>query len=53
MKKVILDGLKSRPNGRTLGTLTRILIPVCKKAKVELWKENCHGENGKVDLGSK
>jgi hypothetical protein len=53
MKKVILDGLKSRPNGRTLGTLTSILVPVCKKAKVELWKENCYGGNGKVDLGSK
>jgi hypothetical protein len=53
MKKVILDGSKSRPHGKTLCTLTNILVPVCKKAKVELWKENCHGENGKVDLGSK
>ena len=53
MRKVILDGTKSRPHGKTLGTLTSILVPVCKKAKVELWKENSHGENGKVDLGSK
>jgi hypothetical protein len=52
MKKVILDGTKSRPHGKTLGTLTSILVPVCEKAKVELWKENCHGENGEVDLDS-
>jgi hypothetical protein len=53
MKKVILDGSMSSPDGRSVDELMSILVPVCDKAKVELWKEKFKVGNGKVDLDSK
>jgi hypothetical protein len=50
MKKVILDGSKSRPDGRSMDRLMKILITTCDTAKVELWQENFQTGNGKVDL---
>jgi hypothetical protein len=53
MKKVILDGSKLNHDWGLLDKLMRILVPVCDKAKVELWKEKFKVGNGKVDLNSK
>jgi hypothetical protein len=53
MTKVIVDGSKSFKYGITVDYTMNILVPVCKKAKVELWKENFEVGNGKVDLISK
>jgi hypothetical protein len=52
MKKVILDGYKLSSYGVTVNHKMNILVPVCKKAKVALWKENFKVGNGKVDLDS-
>jgi hypothetical protein len=52
MKKVILDGSKSSRDWATVDTWKRTLVPVCKKAKVELWNEDFEADNGKVDLDS-
>jgi hypothetical protein len=51
-KKVIVDGSKSSDYGDSVRHTMNILVPVCKKAEVELWKENCKVGNGKVDLDS-
>jgi hypothetical protein len=52
MKKVILDGSKFLPHSGPVDTLTRILVPVCEKAEVELWRGKFKVGNGKVDLDS-
>jgi hypothetical protein len=52
LKKVIVDGSKSSDYGESVNHTMNILVPVCKKAKVELWKENFKVGNGKVDLDS-
>ncbi len=53
MKKVIVDGSKSSDYGESVSDTMKILVPMCKKAKVELWKEKFEVGNGKVDLNSK
>jgi hypothetical protein len=53
MKKVIVDGSKSSGYGESVSDTMKILVPICKKAKVELWKEKFKVGNGKVDLNSK
>lgn len=52
MKKVILDGSKSDLKKAVLGHTIKTLLPVCREAKVELWKENFEVGNGKVDFSS-
>ncbi len=52
IKKVIVDGSKSSSYGATMTRTMKTLVPVCKKAKVELWKENFKAGNGKVDVDS-
>jgi hypothetical protein len=53
IKKVIVDGSHSSRHGATVDTAMNIVIPMCKKAKVELLRENFEVGNGKVDLDSK
>jgi hypothetical protein len=53
LKKVIVDGSNLSHYRGLLDRLMRILVPVCDKAKVELWKEKFKVGNGKVDLNSK
>jgi hypothetical protein len=53
MKKVIVDGSESSRHRATVDATMNVVIPVCKQAKVELWKENFQVGNGKVDLDSK
>ncbi len=51
MKKVVLNGLKSHRCHKLLfDQFMEDLLPVCRKAKVELWKEHFEVGNGKVDL---
>jgi hypothetical protein len=52
LNKVIVDGSKSSDYGHSVSHTINKLVPLCKKAKVELWKENCKVGNGKVDLDS-
>jgi hypothetical protein len=53
MKKVIVDGSDASSYWSTVYKTMNILVPVCKKAEVDLWKENFEAGNGKVDLDSK
>jgi hypothetical protein len=54
MKKILVDGSKSSSHGATMKRTMKILVPVCKKAKVELlWKVKLKVVNGKVDLNLK
>jgi hypothetical protein len=53
MKKVTVDGSKSSDYGDSVSHTMNILVPVCKKAEVQLWKENFEVGNGKVDLDSR
>jgi hypothetical protein len=53
IKKVIVDGSKSSDHRESVNDTMNTLVPVCKKAEVELWKENFEDGNGKVDLASK
>jgi hypothetical protein len=53
MKKVIVDGSKPSNYGESVNDTMGILVPMCKKAKVELWKEKFKVGNGKVDLNLK
>jgi hypothetical protein len=52
MKKVIVDGSEWSAYGTAVNSTIKRLAPACKKAKVELWKENFKADNGKVDLES-
>jgi hypothetical protein len=52
MTKVIVDGSKSSNYRESVNDTMNILVPMCKKAKVELWKEKFNVGNGKVDWDS-
>ena len=55
MKKVIWDGfylsVADQVEPKLLETL-KLVKEACKKKQIEVWKENFHVGNGKVDLGS-
>ncbi len=53
MKKVIVDGSRSSRCKEVVDCPVTSLVPVCKEADVEIWKENFKVGNGKVDLDSK
>jgi hypothetical protein len=57
MRKVILDGTildgqDCDRDQKDLDGLVKYIVPACKKANVELWKENFEAGNGKVNLDS-
>jgi hypothetical protein len=52
LKKVILDGEAGGDHHGDVDRFVPRIVPSCKKANVELWKENFEAGNGKVNLDS-